>query len=270
MREDTPNIFTLRECSYSYGSGDFRLDNVSIDMSSKRMYGIVGPNGSGKSTLLRIMAGITVPEGGQVSVKGKELKDYSRRAFARNVAFLPQSPSPSFDLSVRDVVSLGRYPHQSGLGLISREDERVIKRTLKETECEHFADRLFSTLSGGEKQRVMVAGVLAQEPSAVLLDEPGASLDLHHKSHIFDLLWSLSRSGLTVVVVTHDLNLAGEYCDELILISSGRVARSGCPEEVMDAGLLSEVYGADLQVIEHPLTGSPLVNVVGKKGEEEC
>ncbi len=262
-------LLALQNCSFAYGSGDFRLEGVTLDVGPGRMCGIVGPNGSGKSTLLRIMAGIAHPAEGSVCVRGKQLRRYDRRELARVVAFLPQSPSPSFDLTVREVVGLGRYPYQSGLGLLGSRDEAVIDRTLVETECERLAGRLFSTLSGGERQRVLVAGVLAQEPELLLLDEPSASLDIHHKSHVFDLLRSLTGRGIAVVVVTHDLNMAAEFCDELFLLSNGRVARTGQPEEVMTDVLLSDVYGARLRVIEHPLSGSPMVHVMGKRSDED-
>ncbi len=260
-----PQLLSLNNCSFAYDSGDFRIENVSLAVNSGRMCGIVGPNGSGKSTLLRIMAGISSPGKGRLSVKGKDVRQYSRREFAREVAFLPQNPSPSFDLTVRDVVSLGRYPHQGAFGLLTAGDRRVIDRILAETECDRLAGRLFSTLSGGERQRVLVASVLAQEPGLLLLDEPSAALDIHHKTHIFDLLWLLSRRGIAVVVVTHDLNMAGEFCDELFLLSGGSVVSSGAPSQVMQDELLSQVYDAELRIIAHPLTGKPLVNVMGKK-----
>ncbi len=261
-------ILSTVNCSFAYNNGQFQLDGVSLDIYPGRLFGIVGPNGSGKSTLLRIMTGILNPDEGGVSLYGEEVKSYHRRQFAQEVAFLPQNPSPSFDLTVREVVGLGRYPYKKGLGLLDKTDELVIDRTLEDTECTPLAGRYFSTLSGGERQRVLVASVLAQEPSLLLLDEPGASLDIHHKSHVFDLLWALSRRGIGVVVVTHDLNLAAEFCDELILLSDGKVVETGKPEEVMTGSLLSQIYDAELQVIKHPLTQSPMVNVMGKKINE--
>ncbi len=224
-----------------------------------KVHGIVGPNGSGKSTLLRLMAGILRPTEGEVSIEGSPLSAFSRRELARKAAFLPQQAAASFDLLARDVVSLGRYPHQQGLGFPGAEDEVVVERVMRETECENLADRYLSTLSGGERQRVMIASILAQEPKVLLLDEPSSSLDIHHKAHIFGLLSLLSRREMAVVLVTHDLNMAAEYCDQLFLISEGMLLHQGSPGQVMRADILSQAYGAELRVATHPLTGAPLV-----------
>ncbi len=259
-------ILSLRNCHYSYERNGFSLEDISFDINAGRLYGIVGPNGSGKSTLMKIMTGIKAPDRGDVELLGRNVLNFSRLEFAREAAFLPQNPMPSYDLTVREVIGLGRFPYQRGLGFWDERDEEIVERTLQETESEKLADRFFSTLSGGERQRVLVASVLAQEPKLLLLDEPGAALDIHHKTHIFDLLWDLTKKhGIGVVVVTHDLNKAGEFCDDIILLSEGRVVEMGTPEAVMRDEPLSRVYDARLRVIKHPLTGCPTVNVIGKK-----
>lgn len=263
-----PPALSVHRCSFGYDEGDFQLHDVSVEARGGRMLGIVGPNGSGKSTLLRVMAGILSPSSGQVQVDGRPVESYRRRELAREVAFLPQSPGSSFEFTVREVVAQGRYPYQGAFGLLSHSDQEVVLQTLRETDSEPLADRYFSTLSGGEKQRVLVASVLAQEPRVMLLDEPSAALDIHHKSHVFDLLWTLSRKGMAVVVVTHDLNTASQFCDELLLLREGRAVESGAPREVMQQELLAETYETPLRIVAHPITGLPMVLVLGEKTSE--
>jgi len=262
-------ILTVEGCSFCYGEGQFELHDVSLGAQSGQMLGIVGPNGSGKSTLLRLMAGILRPTKGTVKLDGRPLTSFRRLELARQVAFLPQSPTASFELTVREVVALGRYPHQGPLGLLSEADRRVVRRALEETDAEWLADRHFSTLSGGEKQRVLVASILAQEPRMMLLDEPAAALDIHHKAHVFDLLWLLSRKGIAVALVTHDLNTASEFCDTLALLKSGRLVEAGPAHRVMQEQLLAEAYQTPLRVVRHPLTSSPMVLVLGRKTDGE-
>jgi iron complex transport system ATP-binding protein len=258
----------VRGCVFSYGEGEFRLGGVSLEVAAGEVVGIVGPNGSGKSTLLRLMGGLRAPQEGEVAMDGRPLAALSRRELARMLAFLPQEPETSFRFSVREVVAMGRFPHVGAFGFLSAHDIRAVETALAETATGGLAGRSFFTLSGGEKQRVLVASILAQEPSVMLLDEPTAALDIHHQSDIFDLLWRLSRKGIGVVAVTHDLNAAGQFCDRLVLLSGGRVAGAGLPREVLDEALLSQVYEADVRVFAHPVTGGPLVVVPGKAAHD--
>jgi len=261
-------VLSVQRCSFAYEDGQFALQEVDIAVRGGEMLGIVGPNGSGKSTLLRLMAGLLKPQGGTITVGHRDLASYRRRSLAREIGFLPQNAAPSFEYTVKEVVALGRYPYQRGLGLLSREDSEAIEQALCETAAYGLKDRLFSTLSGCEKQRVLVASVLAQQPRIMLLDEPSASLDIHHKAAVFDLLWTLSRKGIAVAVVTHDLNIASQFCDSLVLLANGRLVESGAPASVIREGLLSEVYETPVRVVEHPLTGLPMVLVLGKKTRE--
>jgi len=258
-------VLSVSECSFSYGAGEFRLERVSLHVRRGQMLGIVGPNGSGKSTLLRLMAGIVRPDSGQVLVEGRPVALLGRRELARRLAFLPQHSSPAFELTVWEVVALGRYPYQGPLGLLGEQDRHVIAEALRDTDAEALAGRKFSTLSGGERQRVLIASILAQQPRIMLLDEPGAALDIHHKSQVFDLLWLLSRRGIGVVVVTHDLNTAGEFCDVLALMQDGALVEVGPASRVLREDLLSGAYRTQVRVVEHPLTGTPLVLVLSRK-----
>jgi iron complex transport system ATP-binding protein len=257
-------LLSARHCSYAYSDGGFHLRDVSLDVRAGEVLGVVGPNGSGKSTLVRLMSGFYEPDDGEVLLGGEPIHGMGRRPLARRLAFLPQDPESSFRFSVRDVIAMGRFPYQSAFGFMSSDDAVIVREVMEETGTTELADRVFNTLSGGEKQRVLVAGILAQQPRLMLLDEPTAALDIHHQSDVLDLLWRLSRKDIGVVIVTHDLNAASQFCDRLALLSEGRLARVGSTEEVVDEELLRAAYGADVRVLRNPLTAGPLVLVPGE------
>jgi len=253
--------------AYDKAGGDV-LQGVSLTLAAGTLTGIVGPNGSGKSTLLRVLAGILRPRSGRVTLNGESVASLDRRLVARTIAFLPQSVSMMFGFSVREVVALGRYPHLGPFGFLSQHDVAVVDQSLAQTESTDLAHRPFMELSGGERQRALIAAILAQEPDVLCLDEPTAALDIHHQVAILSLLARLAREGRTVVVVTHDLNLAAQFCGRLAILHQGRIAREGEPPDVLDAGLLKDVYQADLVVERNPVTGKRLVVVVGDRGAE--
>jgi len=264
----TGPLLEARDCRFRYRDDGFRLEDVSLAVSAGETVGIVGPNGSGKSTLLRLLSGILSAESGSVALEGRPIRALNRRMLARRLAFLPQSPETSFHFRVREVVAMGRYPYMGAFGFLGAHDVEVVERALGETDSAALGERGVETLSGGEKQRVLIASILAQEPAAMLLDEPTAALDIHHRSDVFDLLWRLSRTGIAVVTVTHDLNAASQFCDRLVLLAGGRVARVGPAAEVMDARLLSEVYGADVRVVDNPVTSAPMAIVPGRAAHD--
>ena len=243
------------------------LDGVDAQVTAGKVTGIVGPNGCGKSTLLRLLSGLLRPSTGKVVLDGRPLHALPARKRAQVIGFLPQTVDPIFSLTAFEVVCLGRYPHLRGLAPLSKHDYDVAMRCMGETASEAFAQRPFSELSGGERQRVLLAGILAQEAELLLLDEPTAALDIHHEAEVFALLARLARDGYGVGVVTHDLNLAGTHCDQLVLIAeSHEVVASGAPEDVLTAALLSEAYRADIRVGVNPLTGGPLIAAARKEG----
>lgn len=261
-------LMQVRNCCFSYGEGRFRLSDITLDVRAGEMLGIVGPNGSGKSTLLRLMSGLLKPARGSIRLRGSEVRSLGRRRLATELALLPQTPPTSFEFTVREVVSMGRYPYQGAFGFLTESDLRIVESALEETGTDSLADRYFSTLSGGETQGVLIASILAQQPSLMLLDEPTASLDIHHRSEVMDLLWSLSRRDIAVVAVTHDLNAAGQFCDRLALLSEGELVRTGTPGEVMEEDLLADIYGTALRVMSNPATSTPMVIVPGKEAHE--
>lgn len=219
------------------------LQPVSAEFRAGECWGIIGPNGAGKSTLLRLMAGLRSPTGGCVLFDGVDLRGVGPRERARRIALLPQQPDSDFSLPVSDVVLLGRFPHRR-FGLFeSSADREIAKRAMEMTRTQAFAGRRLSTLSGGEAQRVHLAAALAQEPAMLLLDEPTASLDWQHELAIFSLIRDIADQSRTlVVVVTHDLNFALQFCTHVLLLDDGRCVAQGAPDTVLTPAQIERVY----------------------------
>ncbi len=255
------HLLEARSVSHTYAADTPALRNVCAPVRSGALYGIVGPNGSGKSTLLRVLCGLLHPNEGEVIIDGQPLRRFGARERARLIAYLPQAVNPAFSLTVFEVACLGRFPHAGFMGALGAADFEVARRCLRDTETESLRDRDFLTLSGGERQRVLLASILAQEPQLILLDEPTSSLDIHHEVEVFDLLRRLAERGYGVCVVTHDLNMAAQYCHELVLLGLDHaVAASGPPAAVLSEATLSAAYGASIRVGTHPFAGTPFVS----------
>lgn len=258
-------VFAVQHLGFHYrGVPRPALAEISFDVAPGTVHGIIGPNGSGKSTLLRLLLGALEPGTGAVHYEGRPLADWSRRELARAVGVVPQREELAFPLTVRQLVAMGRYPHLRTWQREGATDRRAIDHALDRCDVARFAGRTLGTLSGGELQRVLLARALAQEPRTLVLDEPTAALDIHHEMAIFELLAALAaRDGVTVVVVTHNLNLAARYADRLLLLDRGRTVCAGTPAEVMVRETLERVYGWPLAVTEHPGpgpdTGAPQV-----------
>ncbi len=248
-------LLELDKVSYSYGRSDWRLEDVSLAVKRGDMIGIVGANGSGKSTLMKVAAGVLAAESGKVLVTGTDIHKMSRRKLARKLGFLPQQAASVFDFRVEQVVAMGRYCHSKGLGFTSAEDERVIAEAMEATETTTFCGRTLMELSGGERQRVMLASVLAQQPDIMLLDEPAAGLDLHHQVTFFRLLADMSARGMGVVVITHDLNFAGQFCTKLLAMEAGRRVLFGEVEQLFEQVTEMKVYSGDVATLRHPFNG---------------
>jgi ABC-type cobalamin/Fe3+-siderophores transport system ATPase subunit len=218
------------------------LDGVSINVPSGSLYSVLGPNGSGKSTLMRALLGVTPLESGTVRLEGKPLVDWKRSEVARVVGAVSQSESVAFPITVRELVAMGRYPHIGPLASETDVDRRAVARALDACDVADLSDRSVTTLSGGEFQRARIARALAQEPAALVLDEPTTSLDIRHQMAILELLRTSADAGMTVLVVTHDLELAAQFSDRMMLLDRGRVAAEGSPAEVLTEEVLTEVY----------------------------
>lgn len=239
-----------------------------MTLRTGELVGIVGSNGAGKSTLLRILIGQFRPSAGHVRVGGQPIEQYARLALARRVAYLPQQVRSSFSYTCEEVVAQGRFPYQQGFGMLGRRDMDIIRQCMRWTHTDAFARRSLDSLSGGERQRVLLASVLAQQSEFLLLDEPTAALDLHHQVDVFERLYQFAREGLGVVLVTHDLNLASQYCDRLILLHEGRMIAEGSAEAVLVQRHLKKVYQTELCVEPNPVLGTPMVVLLGHRTGE--
>lgn len=219
------------------------VQDVSAEVSSGELVGLVGPNGAGKTSLLRAMCRLSKLSSGSVTLDGQDIAGISNRDFARRVSYLPQGHALHWRLDVEHLVGLGRMPHRGPFGGVSDTDARAISAAMARAEISQFAGRDVGTLSGGERSRAMLARVLAVEAEIVLADEPVSSLDPYHALHVMELLRDLAREGRGVMVVMHDLSLAMRFCDRLVLINDGAVVKQGAPEEVLAHAPLGESYG---------------------------
>lgn len=238
-------------------NGSEVLRGVGFGTPASQLIAIAGPNGAGKSTLLGIMSGLRANYTGQCLYAGREVRNWPRRAFAREVSFVPQSLRLEFPFTAEQVVLMGRTPYCRGL-FESPEDFAAVERALDLTDTAAFRKRDFRSLSGGERQRVVLASALAQEPKVLLLDEPTTFLDLQHQVSIYSLLRDLSRQGLLVISVTHDLNLAAAYADRVILLRAGELVADGPPAEVLSRERIGEVFHVNAEVRDGP-SGRPWI-----------
>ncbi len=218
------------------------LDRVSLSSSPGKIVGLIGPNGAGKSTLLKVMAGLLTPTGGEVRFDKKKISDISVRERAQNLAFLPQEHVVYWPITVYDLVAMGRLPYRRPLRLPDAADREVVDSALSAMSIESLAHRAANELSGGELARVLLARALAQTPKILLADEPTAGLDPAHKLRLLHHLSAVSKQGLSVILVLHDLGLAARFCDRLVLLSKGRIYDEGAPRKVLAASALEEVY----------------------------
>jgi iron complex transport system ATP-binding protein len=258
MGSNDGSAIEAREISFRYGERAI-LAGVDLDVRAGEVVGLLGPNGSGKTTLLRILAGVLGGFEGTVRLLGDDVSSLPRREVARRVAVVPQESRFGFPFTALEVVLMGRHPHLEGTAFESRADVDLAQSALARCGAEPLAMRPIHELSSGERQRVVFARALAQQAPVLLLDEPASFLDVRHRVGQFDLVKNLAADGAAVLTVQHDLTVAGHYCDRLYLLSDGRVAASGATGDVLDAGVLSRVYGTDLVVMPHPSTGRPVV-----------
>ena len=240
------------------------LDRVTMEVPSGGFHSVLGPNGSGKSTLMRALAGVVQPESGEVRVDGRRVGDWRRRELARKLAAVSQAEAIPFPITVRDLVAMGRYPHLGPLRPEGEGDRAAVEEALERCSAHHLRERYVQTLSGGELQRVRIARALAQEPEALLLDEPTASLDIRHAMAIAQLLRESADRGITVLLVTHDLNLAARFSDGLLLLHGGRTAAQGDAWQVLRPEVLRRVYDWTLAVDADPSSGAPRVTPVAR------
>jgi iron complex transport system ATP-binding protein len=252
-------LLRVDNVSFGYATGrgpGFALHDVSLSVERGSLTGVLGPNGCGKTTLLSLMAGVQRPDRGTVALDNTDLSRLTRRQIAQRVASVPQETHPAFDYSVMEMVLMGRHPHLGALTLEGPADIAIAREMLASTGTAHLSERAYMTLSGGEKQRVVIAAALAQSPELLLLDEPTASLDVGFQLDIAALLQQLNRGrGVTMVLATHDLNLAASLCTHLVMLREGRVLAQGATADVLNAANVRALYGVESDVRFHEAAG---------------
>ena len=262
--------YSLEDVTFSYSRGkraesEAVLKELSCLILSGRVLGILGPNGSGKSTLLKLLARVYQPQKGTIDILGESLSGLSQLDVAKRVALVPQETLQVFPFTIAEMVLMGRSPHHQGWGGWHWEDSQdwaVAQNAMEELDVAHLGNRLVTEVSGGERQRAVIARALVQEPQILLLDEPTAFLDLHHQLDISRIIKRLNRErGLTVILVSHDLNLASQYCDQVLLLNHGRLAAMGSPQTVIKPEVIEAVYGCSVLVDRHPQSGLPRVSL---------
>ncbi len=240
---DTP-LLTFTGLQFGYPDCEVFLGPLTFDVPTGDLLAVVGPNGAGKSTLLRLTVGLLNPADGSVAYSGAPLGTLASGERARHIAFLPQQNDAPADLVARDIVLLGRFPHRRYGFFDSFDDHRIATDAMATTRTDRFAERRLDTLSAGERQRVHLAAALAQQPHLLVLDEPTSALDPFHQLSVFGVLRELcDHSGITVIVATHDLNLAGQFADRVLLLEAGGIAALSDPDAVLQPDLLERVYG---------------------------
>jgi iron complex transport system ATP-binding protein len=244
----------------------FRIDSkeilrdVSFSVHRGEHLAIVGPNGAGKSTLLKCIDRILTGGTGLIQVCGRPLESYRQKELARRISYVPQADGRVFPFTVEQFVLMGRYPYLSPFSSIRREDRDVVRQALEMTGTSEFADRPLNTLSGGERQKVLIAAALAQGAEVLLLDEPTTFLDYHHQAEIHTLLGRVNKqSGVTIVAVTHDVNHAALEADRVLALCRGSVAFCGPPSDLMQPDVLRKIYGTELVLVNHPTTAMPMI-----------
>jgi iron complex transport system ATP-binding protein len=241
------NVLSLTNASYEV-EGKTLVREVSLDIEAGDFVGLLGPNGSGKTTLVRLMTGVWKPKSGHVSINGRDASLLSRVAFARCVAAVPQDAPFSFPYAVEDVVAMGRYARMTGsFGMVTEHDRQIVRAAMEKTDCLSLVGRSVQTLSGGEKQRVLIARALAQGTNILVMDEPTAHLDLRHQRDLGRLFKTLRADGLTILCVMHDLDLAAFCCNKVALLREGKMAAFGPTENVLTPEILKDVFEVDFQ-----------------------
>lgn len=239
--------------------GNTLLDNISCELNSNELIALVGHNGSGKSTLIKALAGEMSINGGSISLDERHIADYSNKELAQQMAYLPQQLPDAAGFTVRELVMLGRYPHQKWLQKPSQIDKDKVEQAMRTTQVEAFAERTTTTLSGGERARVWLAMCLAQDTRYLLLDEPLAALDMHYQLEVIQLIRRLvDEQGLSVIIIVHDINLAAQYADRVIALKNGRICHNGTIKSTMQPDILRSIFNVDMQLLSHPITGHPV------------
>ncbi len=256
------NILGVEDLSFAYRTKRV-VNEISLQIEPGQFWGIIGPNGSGKSTLLKLISGFLKPSNGSISLLGQPLSRLSPQALARSVAVVRQDLENGLEMTVAELVLLGRFPHLPPLGGERPKDRAIAQEKMVLTGIDQLADRRLNEISGGERQRAYLAQALTQEPKLLLLDEPTAHLDIRHQVGIMGLVQRLSEEqGLTIIAVLHDLNLASLYCNRLALLANGQLLAHGETNQVLTEELIHAAYGVNTAITPHPTKGCPQVHLL--------
>ncbi|WP_370677053.1 ABC transporter ATP-binding protein [Pleomorphomonas sp. PLEO] len=256
-----PSVFSISNLGVSIGETPL-LKSISAAFTPGEMVGLIGHNGSGKSTLLKVLARQIERYVGSVTYDGKPIAAIEPRAFARQIAYLPQHNGDTGQMTVRELVACGRYPWHGALGRFGEEDAGKVEEAMVRTHIDRLADRVVATMSGGERQRAWLAMLVAQNSGFLLLDEPTSALDIAHQVEVLSLIRGLAHdNGLGVVIVLHDVNMAARFCDRILALKGGRLLIDAPSEAIMDSRLLGEIYGLNMGITRHPELGLPLAYV---------
>lgn len=235
--------------------GDSVLDKIDISLEKGHFYGLLGPNGAGKTSLVRHILGLIKPDAGKITFDDTDIRQISRLEMAKRIAFLPQTISANVDFSVYDVVAMGREPHRKRFTPLDGEDVRIIEEAMEFTQCSHLKDKSIAHISGGERQRVMIARTIAQDTPWIVLDEPISNLDIKHQTELMQVMDKLKKEkGKTIISILHDINLAGRFCDYVFFMKSGKIIHKGNVGDVPIKDVLQKVYGMDFELCS---TGTP-------------
>ena len=252
-------MIAINHLTYRYGTIT-ALRDISLQADSGEMIGLIGPNGSGKSTLLSCLAGLRTNFSGGIMIGGKDISGYNSQALARVISVVFQDNYFPFDFTAYEIVAMGRSPFLKAMQDETAHDQQIIEQAMRQSDCWQLKERSITELSGGERQRVILARALAQQPKVLLMDEPTNHLDLKHQHLILGTARKLSsQSGVLVMAVLHDLNLAASFCDRIILLHQGAVAADNPPSEVLNATILTPVYETDIDIVLHPRTNRPQI-----------
>jgi iron complex transport system ATP-binding protein len=258
-------MIEVNSISFRYHN-EWVLQDISFRVERGEFVGVIGPNGSGKTTLLKILYRLLSPQKGEIFYERASLKKMDRRDIAKRIGVVSQEAHLLFPFRVAEVVLMGRSPYLGSLLFEREADREIAKKAMEWTEILPLSERPVDELSGGERKRVFIARALAQEPEVILLDEPTANLDIHHQIDFLDLILTLNRErGLTIVMASHDMNIASEFCDSLILLKEGRIYKMGTPQEVITKENIERVYGCRVWVDQNPASGMPRITLLKKE-----
>ena len=253
------SILQAQDINFSYHQ-ETVLRSISINIKSQEFVGVIGPNGSGKSTLLKLLGSVLKPDSGQIFFKERNYINYQRKQLAQSITWVPQEHPMVFPFKVSEVVLMGRHPYLSAFTFEGENDIEIARSAMKQTQTLQFAERGFNEISGGEKQRVVIAGAIAQEPELMILDEPTSALDIKYQIQILSILKRLNENKKTTVILAmHDLHLASKFCTRLILLEDGKIFKDGKTEEVLQKEHIEKVYGVKVHLI-HDQDGNIMIS----------